>query len=161
MNEAEQLLSRLRDIQEPAAPEGVSMLLIAANMLLLTVILATLFLRWRRNRERWRREALGCVSMARNLKPQAGLLSLAKLLRQLMYYRHGNLSELNGQAWLAQLDQEFDTHWFSQDGGRIFGEALYTNLATESIQLGLLCDSISALVKSLPAHKPVKSTGKS
>jgi len=159
MNEAEQLLSRLRDIQEPAAPEGVSVLLIAANMLLLIVILATLFLRWRRNRERWRREALNCVSIARNLEPQAGLLSLAKLLRQLMHYRHGFLSELDGQAWLTQLDQEFDTQWFSQDSGRIFGEALYTNLAAESIKLDLLCDSISALVKSLPAHMPVKNTG--
>ena len=161
MNEAKQLLSGLRDIQEPAAPEGVSLLLIAANIILLIVILTTLFMRRRRKRESWRREALRSVSKARKLEPKVGLLSLAKLLRQIVHYRHGIPTKLDGQAWLDQLDREFKTQWFSEEGGRIFGEALYTNLTAESVNLESLCDSLSTLVKSLPARLPVKSTGKS
>jgi len=160
MIDAEQLLSNLRDIQEPAAPEGVSLLLIAANITLVMIILATLFIRRRRRRESWRQEALNCIFKARMMEPQAGLLSLAKLLRQLIHYRHGNSSELDGQAWLDQLDQEFKTQWFSQDEGQIFGEALYTNQSAGTVNLILLCDSLSTLVKSLPVTLPTNSAGK-
>ena len=72
MIDAEQLLSNLRDIQEPAAPEGVSLLLIAANITLVMIILATLFIRRRRRRESWRQEALNCIFKARMMEPQAG-----------------------------------------------------------------------------------------
>lgn len=161
MNEAEQLLNSLRDIQEPAAPEGVSILLIAANLLLLLVILAALIIRHRRKRESWRREALTIIRKTRKLEPQAGLLSLAKLLRQIVHHRHNHSSEHSGQAWLAQLDQEFRTQWFSQDNGRIFGETLYTRLTAESVNLELLCDRLSTLIKSLPAPLTPKGTDKS
>ena len=158
MNDAEQLLSSLRDIQLPVAPEGVSIVLIAANGLLLLAIMAMLFIRQRRKREHWRREAHEAISNARMLEPQAGLLCLAKLLRQIVHYRHGHSIELDGQAWLAQLDQEFNTQWFSHDTGRIFGEALYTRLTADSVNLNSLCDHLSILVKSLPAPLPPKGS---
>lgn len=157
MSDEVQLLSNLRGIQEPAAPEGVSPLLVAANIGLLIIILVSLYLRRRRKRESWRREALDIVSNARKQEPQTGLLLLAKLLRQLIQHRHAKPSELDGQAWLNQLDQAFNTQWFSNDDGHIFGQMLYTNLPAESVNLDSLCDSLSTLVKSLPATWPIKS----
>ncbi len=151
MNEAEALLSTLRDIQEPAAPTGVSLWLIAANVVALLLLILALLARWHRLREGWRIEARRTIKQARQMNPGAGLLQLASLLRQILIHRQEPVQDLDGQAWLATLDEHFSTDWFTVHEGRLFGDALYrpSSLSEETFQH--LCDHVLRLVDRLPA----------
>ncbi len=157
MSNTEQLLSQLRDIQEPPPPVGVSLWLIAANLVVF-VFIALLFYRQRqRRRERWRNEALREIDWARQLEPASCLLHLAKLLRKVMRYQGQDISGDRGQ-WLAQLDQAFNTHWFTQSDGRIFGDALYQTQTPSVANMSVLCSELERQIKSLPVN-PVVSSG--
>ncbi len=152
MNQTEQILSQLRDIQVPPAPEGVSLWLIAANLALLLIVLTGLYIRWLRERERWRRDALRQVRHARSLEPATAVLALAKLLRQIMLYRQYDISK-GGFNWLASLDEAFDTHWFTQAEGQAFGGALYKRSVITDAQLRCLCNHLDRLIRKLPARR--------
>lgn len=156
MSETEALLNSLRDIQEPIAPASTSMWLIAANLLLLLLIFILLYFGWKRRRDGWRREALQQVKQARKRDSQTGTLTLAKVLRQLLLYRVGDGHELQGDPWLAKLDQHFSTDWFSTDHGRIFGSELYRNNSLQPDAYLSLCDTVAKLIKRLP-NKPDQS----
>mgnify|MGYP000135167406 CR=1 FL=1 len=151
MSEAELLLSTLRDIQEPAAPVGVSLWLLAANILMLAVLVWAFLARRHRRQEAWRREAQNIISLARDQPSDSGLLELARLLRQLLLHRDGQVHTLDGDDWLLTLDQHFATDWFSTQEGRVFGIALYQPTQINAIRFDTLCDSLSGLIAALPA----------
>lgn len=151
MNETEQLLAQLRDIHEPAVPESVSLWLIIANVALLILIVSVLIRRRQRTREQWRKEALQHIESAQDQAYESGVLSLAKLLRQLMRYR-GHDIRSDRQTWLAELDAAFETDWFSKGQGQVFGDALYQARTSSSVPLPVLCKHLERLVKSLPAR---------
>ena len=150
MSDTEALLNSLKDIQEPLAPASTSIGLIAANLCLVLLIVLVLYLRWKRRKEGWRREALQIVMQARKLDAQPGTLKLAKALRQLIRHRVDDGHELHGDAWLAKLDQHFSTDWFSTDQGRIFGSELYRNNSLQPDAYLSLCDTNAKLIKKLP-----------
>lgn len=150
MSDTETLLNSLRDIQEPLAPASTSIGLVAANFILVLLIILVMYLSWKRRREGWRREALQIVQRARGRDAQSGTLMLAKVLRQLLLHRSEEGQELHGDEWLAKLDQHFSTHWFSADQGRIFGSELYRKNNLQPDAYKSLCDTISKLIKSLP-----------
>lgn len=151
MNQTEQILSQLRDVQLPPAPEGVSLWLILANLLILLAIVLGLYRRRRRTHEQWRRDALFRIRQARNMATAPAILTLAKLLRQILLYRHGHVSN-DTQAWLMDLDKEFATDWFTQSTGQIFGNALYKppQLTDEALQT--LCTQLERLIRKLPTR---------
>lgn len=153
MNQTEQILSQLRDIGIPPAPDGVSIWIVAANLALLLMVLVGFYRHWRRERERWRRAALKQVIQARSLQPASAVLALAKLLRQIMLYRQCDISAV-GQAWLFKLDAAFNTHWFSQAEGQAFGSALYRNSTMTVEEQQRLCKQLEQLIRKLPAHEP-------
>lgn len=150
MNETERLLEELRDIHEPAVPQGLPLWLPAANLMVVLLVLAAVFFRRRRMRESWRKQALRQIAQARTLEPQAGLLLLAGTLRQIMLLRTGNDPATDKSTWLEQLDDAFDTNWFTQSAGQMFGPALYSRAAT-STDTHKLCSHLETLVRSLPA----------
>lgn len=152
MNETEQILSQLHDIRLPPAPEGVAPWLIAANLVLFLIVLAGLYCRWKRKRNGWRHDALRQVRQARSMEPTAAILTLAKLLRQIMLYRQYDISA-DGPSWLANLDEAFHTQWFSQSEGQAFGRALYRPTTISDEELQRLCKHLERLIRRLPSRK--------
>ena len=163
MNQTEQILSQLRDVQLPAVPESVSIWLIGANLLVLLLVLIGLYRRFRRERERWRREALKQVFQARSLDPATAMLTLAKLLRQIMLYRQHDISA-DGDDWLLDLDSAFATRWFTQAEGQVFGDALYKRSTMTEAEQQRICSQLARLIRKLPArslgtgHQPGTAT---
>lgn len=155
MSQNENILEQLRDIQLPPAPESVSAWLILANLLMLLACLAGLYHLWRHKRELWRRDALHQLGKAGTLEPTVALLALARLLRQIMLYRQYDINT-NGQNWLAKLDEAFDTQWFTQAEGQVFGSALYRQNTVTEQELQLVCQHLERLIKSLPARTQAK-----
>ncbi|MGQ7843172.1 DUF4381 family protein [Granulosicoccus sp. 3-233] len=151
MNETEQILSQLRDIQLPPAPEAASVWLIAANLMMLLMLLLGLYYRRRRMREQWRRDALFQLRQARLLEPAVATLALARLLRQILLYRQYPISG-NARCWLAELDDAFDTQWFTQAQGRLFGDELYKPGQMSVAELQEACTRIERLIRRLPAR---------
>ncbi|ASJ74250.1 DUF4381 family protein [Granulosicoccus antarcticus] len=152
---SEQLLSQLRDIQLPPAPESVPAWLIAANLLLLLTLLLGIYRLWRLKKNIWRHDALNQVLKARSMEPAAAMLALAKLLRQIMLHRGHDISK-TGRSWLSSLDVAFDTNWFTQAEGQAFGSSLYRQSTINNNELQLLCLHLERLIKALPAR--AKST---
>lgn len=156
MSQTEQILSQLRDIRVPPAPEGVSLWLIAANLGLVLIVLTGFYFRWKRERERWRRDALRQVHHARSQEPALAVLTLAKLLRQIMLYRQYDISP-DGLCWLANLDEAFGTLWFTQAEGQAFGSVLYQRTTVSDAELRSLCNHLERLIRKLPARRPDKT----
>ena len=150
MNKTETLLSALRDIQEPAAPETVSLWLLAANIALLFLLAFLFLLRRNRRLEGWRREARREIQRAKDSEGHQGVLLLAKLLRQIAIHRNHNQS-VQGEAWLRELDSLFSTQWFTCEDGQIFGTALYQKNRLSPENLETISNKLLQLVNSLPA----------
>lgn len=150
MSKTESLLSALRDIQEPVAPESLSLWLIAANIVLIVILAMFYFLRKNRLQERWRRESRREIQRAKNTKPQQGIVLLAKLLRKIAIHRNNNPRDLQGDAWLNELNTLFSTRWFTEDEGRVFGTALYQKTVLSPTDLNSASNKILQLVNDLP-----------
>ena len=150
MNKTETLLSALRDIQEPAAPETVSLGLLAANIALLFLLAYLFLLRRNRRLEGWRREARREIQCAKNSEGQQGIFLLAKLLRKIAIHRNHN-HNVQGDVWLKELDSLFSTQWFTCEDGQIFGTALYQKSRLSSENLEAISNKLLQLVNSLPA----------
>lgn len=158
MSKTELLLSALRDIQEPAAPESVSLWLITANIALFIIFGLLLLLRRNRKREGWRREARWEIQRSQNSDAPYGLMQLAKLLRKIAIQRNGRHSDVHGVIWLKELDAIFSTTWFTTDEGRIFGTALYQKPSISQADFDAISKKVLHYVNALPAlAKPIAS----
>lgn len=151
MNEAQLLLDGLRDVIEPSEPAGLSLWLVFANVTVLVVIILLWVGSRRRRRYRWRKSALATIETARTQQPAQALLILAKLVRKIMLHRNQDVGDSSGDSWLQELDRTFATDWFTQDDGRIFGEALYTPLQLSTEQRDRWCQTLTKLIRRLPA----------
>ncbi len=153
MNQTEQILSQLRDVQLPPAPEGAPVWLMMANLIMLLLVLTGLGYRRYRRRNQWRRDTLFRVQQARSEKPAVALLTLAKLLRQILIHRHHDIPG-NAQSWLHTLDEAFGTDWFTQAEGRLFGDALYQPQQPSEEELQAVCSRLEQLIRKLPTRVP-------
>ena len=151
-----ELLSQLRDIQEPLAPEGTSLWIILMTFVLATALVCLFW--WQRHRGRYafRKEALTRVDViATNAQSKTGntsspLFDLARLLRQLMRHRRGDtINSLDGKQWLTALDDEFASEWFSHGRGQVFGNTIYQNLQLSTPDFTLLCDELKHEIRRL------------
>lgn len=159
MSKTETLLSALRDIQEPAAPESLSLWLIAANVILIMVLAMLYFLRKNRLQEGWRRESRREILRAKETEPQQGVVLLAKLLRKIVIHRTNNHSALQGDAWLNELNTLFSTQWFTEGEGRVFGTALYQKTVLSPTDLNSASNKILQLVNDLPLKASLSTAG--
>jgi len=150
MNETERLLSLLRDIQEPAPPEGLPSsiwwLTALIACILLGVVLWFIKSRWQSGNQRQTPIAEHCA-IALTEPPEQGRLRLASLLRQqaLQDGDTASIKRLTGNPWLEELDQRFNTDWFTKGDGVQFGDALYQNHQAPLSQA--TCDKVQSLLE--------------
>ena len=146
------LLEQLRDVQQPLPPEGVSLWLIEANIVIAGFILALLWYRRQKKKRGWRKQLIKDLRLARQKPPNEAISIAATLLRQLMLFRGHKIQTLSGDAWLQELDTQFETQWFTQGQGRAFGDALYQAGTTEKLNAPLVLKELEALIKSQSAN---------
>ena len=147
-----ELLARLRDVQEPIPPEGVPLWLVLANVTLIGLIL-TLFLYRRHHRKfGWRKQLIAELQQARQQPPDKAIFIAAQLLRRLLLHRGSAVQTDSGTGWLHKLDEHFDTQWFTQGDGRVFGDNLYQAAVLSPVAISTLLDRIEVLIKALPAR---------
>jgi len=156
MSQASELLAQLRGVQEPLPPDGVSLWLLTANTALLVLIIALAFLHRNASRQQWRRGLLRDLNKAKQLPPAPAVASAATMLRQLVLAHGHRAGKLTGEPWLQKLDEFFETYWFTQEQGRVFGDILYQPLKLDTKERDELLDTVSALIKRLP-DKPTKA----
>jgi len=96
------------------------------------------------------------LSRLRDIHP---LFELASLLRQLMRHRQGEaINTLDGSRWLSALDHEFDTQWFSQGRGQVFGNSLYQSSSISQSDLKQLCKELKDEIKRLKSPMSIKQS---
>lgn len=146
-----ELLAQLRDVREPVPPEGVPLWLILANIALVGLILMLLLYRRHNRRFGWRKQFIAELRQARSLPPEQAIFTTAQLLRRLLLYRGTAVQTCSGTSWLQQLDKHFQTQWFTQDNGRVFGDSMYQPGVLSQAATTSLLDDIERLIRTLPA----------
>ena len=151
MSDPAELLLQLRDIHQPPAPadsSGVFLAFVILGILLLLIVFASLIY--------WRRQALNRSVRAELQQLKAlsasnsslALHQLAVILRRMMHHIHGDtINQLENDRWLQKLDSTFNTRFFTQGQGVVFGEALYRSVQADSIDTTQLCDELDALIR--------------
>lgn len=152
MSSAGQLLKSLRDVQEPPPPESVPLWLPGLNLLLFIMILLLgwhLFRRWKSD---WRKRVISDLHQAQTLPPSKAIISAATVLRQLMIALGKPAHTVHGQQWLELLDEQFDTHWFTREEGRLLGDSLYRSDEIDKATITAILVKLEDLVTDLPAQ---------
>ena len=154
-----ELLSQLRDIQEPLAPQGTPLWIIATTMVLAFALLCVFWFQRHRKRYAFRQEALNRIDAIATQATSAtntttsnatSLFDLASLLRQLMRHRQGeSVNTLDGKQWLNALDDEFASQWFAHGRGQVFGHAVYQKRDISTSELAILCDELKHEIRRL------------
>ncbi len=139
------LLAQVRDIQEPLAPDPGWPWLLAA----VVFGLGLLFVIWKIRPRRTESIANAQINAARTEAPAQALTRLARLLRSKVIETGKGDSQAQGDAWLAVLNARFNTSFFTEDSGRVFGENLYKESATQ-INTEHLCDQLENLINNKP-----------
>lgn len=160
MSDAAELLAQLRDVREPLPPEGVSLWLIGANAAALCLIILLLWHRQHQRKYAWRKQVLEQLRQAHNKPPQESIGIAASALRKLMIYRGYRVETLSGKPWLQQLDDAFDTHWFSSGNGRLFGDALYQPAIANHQNTDNIIKELETLIAALPANTSDNTSNK-
>ena len=145
------LLSQLRDVREPMPPEGVPLWLILANVAVIGLILTLLLYRRHNRRFGWRKRLIAELQQARRQSPEQAIFTTAQLLRRLLLYRGSTVQTCSGNSWLLLLDNHFQTRWFTQGNGRVFGDSLYQPAVLSQAATLSLLDEVEGLIKTLPA----------
>lgn len=162
-----ELLNQVREIQEPVAPQGTSLVLIALCLALAFLLLVILAFQRNRTRYAFRREAFSRIdavannnanSISDNKQTQGkhSAFELATLLRQIMRQRVGSsINKLDDTGWLKALDAEFNSAWFTTGRGQVFGSALYNGKELTAHELASVCKELKSEIRRL---KPTSVT---
>jgi|GEM_PF-5584197 len=59
---------------------------------------------------------------------------------------------VHGQQWLELLDEQFDTHWFTREEGRLLGDSLYRSDEIDKATITAILVKLEDLVTDLPAQ---------
>lgn len=125
--DATQLLALVKDIHLPAAPAAPAIwpMLLTATVILIAIA-ALIFSRYQK-RSTWASQAraeLKEIEQQRN--PQA-LEQTASLLKRIALTndQRNIVKHLSGDNWLRYLDHFFNTRYFTEGDGKVFGKALY------------------------------------
>ena len=139
------LLAQVRDIHEPIAPEPGWPWLLAA----VAIGLGLLLVLWKNRPQKPESIASAQINAARTEAPAQALIRLARLLRSNVIETSAYDGQLQGDAWLAVLNARFNTTFFTEDNGRVFGEDLYKDNAAQ-INTEQLCDQLANLINNKP-----------
>jgi len=155
-NNTSDLLDQLRDIQEPLAPQGTPLWLIILTLTAAVLLIAAMSFQRYRRRYAFRHEALARIDkIAEDPNRPESLFELATLLRQLMRHRRGEaVNALDDQEWLSVLDSEFNSQWFSQGRGTVFGSSIYKRESMGVVDITKVCSDLKIEIRRL---KPIAS----
>lgn len=146
------LLLQIRDVHEPVPPESSSALLFGLAILsaLLLLVIGLGWLRWRRHSlNRQLRDEIQHIKTSAQPNNQS-LYQLAVLLRKTMHHLHGDvINALDGDMWLAKLDATFNTQYFTQGRGMVFGKTLYEANSARKADVPLLCDDVDKMISNI------------
>ncbi len=126
------LLETMHPMREPPAPESIASILLLLTLGCLAA-LAFVAVLWalRQRRVALRASAEATLAAARDLAPAERLAVQANLLRRVTRGLAGETAaRLQGAAWLDRLDKLFNTQFFTQGAGSVYGEALYRRPAS-------------------------------
>ena len=152
MSDTASLLESLRDVREPLPPEGVPLWLLLANFLALTIVVILLWHLRKKHRYGWRKQLLDDLRKAQKQPPEQAIVSAATVLRQLSLARGHPVQTVHGEPWLHHLDHQFNTQWFTQEEGRLLGDALYRPETADNITVTVVLKELEKLIISLPAQ---------
>lgn len=157
MVDVARLLETMHPMREPPPPAPIAPYLVmlglgcaAAGVLL--------FVAWqmRRRRMALRASAEAALAASRGLAPADRLAAQAHLLRRLARRLDGDAAaRASGDDWLQRLDRIFDTRFFTDGAGAIFGDKLYRQPA--GVDVDALDRSLSGLIAQL--RRPRASAG--
>lgn len=122
-----ELLAQLRGIHLPETPaEPQSWPLILALTIIATALLCHLVSRYRSYMS-WSKQACRELDLIKDSENLHGLQSTAALLKRIaLTHDHDNrVKQLSGDDWLTYLDKLFETRYFSEGDGQLFGTAQY------------------------------------
>lgn len=125
--DATQLLALVRDIHLPTAPPVPPVWpMLLAGMLILLALTAIFFSRHRK-RNTWASQARRELKAIEQSGSVHALEQTAALLKRiaLTHDKNAKAMHLSGNAWLTYLDRFFNTHYFTEGEGSIFGSAIY------------------------------------
>ena len=124
------LVGKLRDIHAPES-DGVMPLITMSLLGVMSAIVLIIYFyrRWRLKQESFG-EALAALECSRDYPAADRLVIQARVLRAVADSIDPAACLLHGDAWLSRLDEMFNTNFFSQGPGRIFGEELYKPVST-------------------------------
>lgn len=152
MNDPTELLLQLRDIHQPPAPtdsSGVFLALMILGTILLLLLLAGIMY-WRR--QALKRSVRAEIRQVKTLETNTNnaLHQLAVILRRTMHHIHGDtINQLDNERWLQKLDSTFNTRFFTQGQGSVFGHTLYQPRQADSVDTAQLCNELDMLLKKI------------
>lgn len=137
MNEpdATELLAMVRDIHLPAEPVAPPVWPIALAVMVIALALLTLLAA--RRRVSWASAARSELTKIQHRNDGKALAQTASLLRRIVLTENNtaeshtvethmaDVQRLSGQNWLKHLDHFFNTRYFTEGDGKVFGTALY------------------------------------
>jgi hypothetical protein len=102
-------------------------------LLLVTIIGLTLFFLNKKRKTLFKRQATKELHVIRSRlaskesSPQETAQALSSLLKRLAlsHFPRENISPLNGEVWLSFLNSLFSSNFFSENEGKLLGEALF------------------------------------
>lgn len=122
-----QLLAELKGIHLPPPPVTPDLWPVALAITVCVGALLLFITRFYQQRRSWHLPALSKLNTLQQESPPDALWQTASLLRRIVLTEKNNQAtkHLSGPQWLQYLDHFFNTDYFSNAEGRIFGEQLY------------------------------------
>jgi len=151
MSTSADLLSTLRDIHEPLAPDAPSLMWTLLPLLIGIALLCLLLFLYFKNRRKHVDVRQLHICTARGEPPEQARLRLARLLRHIclsstQLEENKNINSLTGEQWLEHLNNTFSTNYFTHGNGVLFGQSLYRPLSSD-VDMQLICDELAQVIK--------------
>lgn len=148
MSDSAEILSQLRDIRTPEMFEEPALWPALLCIAVLVFAIAYLLRRYVNHRSRWARDASREIKKFQLQPPHQAIQGFATVLKRTMLHLHPepHYRTMHGDAWLALLDGEFSTDFFTRHEGRLFGDVLYQKQAVTIEQRDLIARRLCQLL---------------
>jgi len=116
-------------------------------LVLLAIALFTIYTIWKRH-SAWAVDAQQRIRALQQKPPEQAVQGFAEVLKRVVLTRRSEpvYRSQHGDAWLASLDAEFRTDFFTKHQGRIFGNSLYTRSYVSADESKLIADRLCQLL---------------
>jgi len=122
-----ELLAQLKGIHLPEAPVAPSLYPVYFSAVVCIFAVFAYLARNYKNKKHWHKDALHELEQIRKTSASNAIQQTATLLKRiaLTHTTDKNILNMHGDPWLEYLDRFYQTNFFSEGSGRVFGSALY------------------------------------